>query len=369
MIWRPSLILVFILLFISAMVAQDAGPVMKSDTLKSGKSLQVVGVPFIFYTPETRLGIGAGAQIFLLNQSNLYNSRLSNIFVSAVYTLNKQLLIDIKPQIYFGDGDYFLDVAFKYKVFPNNFWGIGNFTPESNLEAYSMTSRMLRVAFMRRLPPSLNFGFELVSENHDVTEVEEGGLLERGEIEGSDGAVIRGLGVLFNLDSRSSVEAPVSGHFFEIRAQFASRVLGSTHAYNKFILDARTYWGLGKSSILAAQVYFEGTYGVVPFQTMATFGGGERARGYFRGRFIDNAQYVMQVEYRWRFKPRWVAAAFALVGEVGDLPRYFFQNLKPSVGAGLRWQILKSQKTLVRLDFGIGKDGSNGIYFGVNEAF
>jgi outer membrane protein assembly factor BamA len=366
---RRVFIIISTCLVLTSVNAQDSEPVMRSDTLKSGRSLQLVGVPFLFYSPETSLGFGGGAQIFLLNRSNLYNSRLSNIFVSAVYTLNKQFLLDIKPQIYFGDGDYFLDVKFQYKVFPNQFWGVGNFTPESNLESYSMTSRILRIAFMRRLPPHLNFGFEYISENHDVTELEEGGLLDEGNIPGSDDAVIRGLGVLFNLDSRSSIESPRSGNFLELRAQFASKVLGSSHGYNKFIFDARKYWQLGKSSILAAQVYFEGTYGVVPFQTMATFGGGERARGYFRGRYIDNAQYVIQAEYRWRFKPRWVAAAFLLVGEVGDLPRYFFQNLKPSFGTGIRWQILKSQKTLVRLDVGIGKDGSNGLYFGVNEAF
>ena len=31
--------------------------------------------------------------------------------------------------------------------------------------------------------------------------------------------------------------------------------------------------------------------------------------------------------------------------------------------------LVKSNPTLVRLDFGIGKDGQSGIYFGVNEAF
>ena len=369
MMVRRGILLIIIVSVASVLFAQRGDPVLRSDTINRDKSLQFVGVPFIFSTPETSFGFGAGAQIFLLNQSNLYNSRLSNIFVSAVYTLKKQLIVDIKPQLYFGDGDYFLDVAFKYKIFPNSFWGIGNETPESNKEGFSMTSRTLRVAFMRRLPPNLNFGFVYLSENHEVTEVAEGGVLESGEVEGNEGATLRGLGVLFNLDSRSSIEAPVSGHFLQLQAQFASRVLGSTHSYNKFIFDARTYLDLGRRSILAMQLYFESTYGIVPFQTMATFGGGERARGYFRGRYIDNGQYVIQAEYRWRFKPRWVLAAFALVGEVGDIPRQFFKTANPAVGGGVRWQILKSQKTLVRLDIGFGKKGSNGFYFGVNEAF
>ena len=85
--------------------------------------------------------------------------------------------------------------------------------------------------------------------------------------------------------------------------------------------------------------------------------------------FIDNNLYVLQAEYRWRFMPRWVLAGFVLVGEVADLPRNFFADLKPSLGGGVRFQISKSQQTLLRVDVGFGKDGSGGFYFGVDEAF
>ncbi len=44
-------------------------------------------------------------------------------------------------------------------------------------------------------------------------------------------------------------------------------------------------------------------------------------------------------------------------------------DLKPSAGGGIRFKLLKTQDTWVRLDAGIGIDGSNGVYFGINEAF
>ena len=38
-------------------------------------------------------------------------------------------------------------------------------------------------------------------------------------------------------------------------------------------------------------------------------------------------------------------------------------------GGGIRFQLVKDQDTLLRFDTGVGEDGNNGFYFGVNEAF
>lgn len=365
---KRLLIILFFMIGAFSLSAQDEG-LVRTDTLGKDRKLQAVVVPILFSTPETGFGIGAGAQLFFLRQSNIYNSRLSNVFTNVIYTVNNQFIIDIKPQLYFNRGDFFLDGAYKYKVYPNQFWGIGNTTPESNKEVYDMTSTELRVALLKRLPPSLNFGFEFVYQNHDVTKVEEGGLLDSGLILGSDRAVISGLGVIFNLDSRDQLEAPKSGYLVQMNARFSSEVWGGTSSFNKYIADLRAYFPVSKKGTFAAQVYNENTFGEVPFQGMAWYGGGDRARGYFKGRFIDNHMYVLQAEYRHQIAPRWSAAGFALMGEVTDFPRDYFNDIKPSFGGGIRFKIIKNQNTLVRLDMAFGKDGSSGFYFGVNEAF
>ncbi|GGG56594.1 BamA/TamA family outer membrane protein [Bizionia arctica] len=369
---KKLILLILISLFlIPDSYSQTKEDVIKSDTLNKGKKFQFVAIPIIFYTPETSFGFGAGAQIFLLKEKNIYNDRVSNIFVDFIMTSNKQFIVDVIPQIYFGQGNYFLDMSFKWKIFPNNFWGIGNTTPNSNEESYDMTSYITKVSFLKRLPPDLNFGFEYIYENHDVTKVQEGGLLASGEIPGSDGAIISGFGAIFNLDSRNNVGSPTAGHLLKINAQFSSELFGATQNYNKFIADLRTYQKISKHSIVALQLYYEGNYGTAPFQGLAWYGGGNRARGYYQGRFIDNSLYLFQAEYRYRFKPRWALAGFGLFGKVASDFKELanFNELKPSAGGGLRYKILKTQDTWVRLDAAIGIDGSSGIYFGVNEAF
>jgi len=357
----------------SSIFAQDKNEkgFIQSDTLKQGKNFQLVALPIIFYTPETKFGFGGGGQLFFLNQTNEYNQRLSNIFFSAIYTSQNQFIFEATPEIYLGHGDYFIDMFYTYRVFPNSFWGLGATTPESNKESYNQTTNKFDISLLKRLPPNLNFGLSVNFANYKITEVQEGGILDSGTIPGSDGATISGMGALFNLDSRDDIGAPQSGNYLSLAARFSSELFGATHAFNKFILDLRTYRPLTKSSILAFRFYAENNFGDVPFQGMASYGGSKYARGYFNGRFIDKHMYIVQAEYRWRFKERWTLAGFGLFGSVndqaGDL--FSFNNLKPSFGGGIRFKLIKDKSTWLRLDYGKGIDGQSGIYFGVNEAF
>ncbi len=340
-----------------------------TDTLKIKKKVQIIALPVVFYTPETQFGFGAGLQTFFLTQTNIYNSRESNTMFDIIYTTEKQFILDVIPKIYFNFGNLFFDGSFKYKVFPNSFWGIGNNTSDENLERYNMRSIMFKAAILQRLPPDLNFGFQYQYEKHTMLELDSAGQLIREDIPGSSGATINGISFVFNLDNRDNVYSTRSGNFMQLTAGFSSKVIGATYSYNKYIIDLRKYFPLGKKSAIASQIYLENTFGDSPFQTKAYLGGGERMRGFFRGRYIDNHMYVVQAEYRNHFSSRWIVAAFGALSEVASLPRYFFDDIKYSVGGGIRFQIVKSNPTLLRLDIGFGKGGNSGVYFGVNEAF
>ena len=365
-----SLLIVFLSSTVFAQRNNEEG-FIQTDTIRKGKSIQFVALPIVFYTPETKFGFGGGGQLFLLNKTNEYNQRFSNIFFSVIYTSEKQFIFEATPQIYLGHGDYFIDMFYTYRVFPNSFWGIGPSTPESNKESYNQTTNKFDINLLKRLPPNLNFGLSVNYANYQITEVLEGGILDSGTIPGSDGARITGLGAIFNLDSRDDIGAPQSGNYLSLSARFSSELFGATHAFNKFIFDLRTYQPISKKSILAFRFYLENNYGDVPFQGMASYGGSKNARGYFNGRFIDKQMYIVQAEYRWRFKERWTLAGFGLFGsvndQVGDL--FSFNNMKPSIGGGIRFKLIKDKSTWLRLDYGRGIDGQSGIYFGVNEAF
>lgn len=350
---------------------KDENNVVKTDTISSTKSHQLIAIPIAFYMPETGFAFGGGGQLFFLDKKNTYKNRLSNVLFSGIYTLNKQLMFEVTPQIYLGEGNYFIDAHYSLEIYPNSFWGIGNNTPSSNEEVYKQTTHAVSISFLKRLPPDLNFGFQFIFKNHEVTEIQENGILDTQNIIGSKRTVVAGLGAVFNYDTRDNVGSPNQGFYYQVKAQFSSEIFGATQGYNKFILDLREYLPISDNSLLAFQLYSENNFGEIPFQSLASFGGGSRARGYFLGRYIDKQMYISQIEYRWRFKPRWTLATFALAGEVANEAEDFFsiKNIKPSFGLGARYKLFKNKDTWLRFDFGKGKDGNSGIYFGINEAF
>jgi len=344
--------------------------IVQSDTVKIVKNVQSLFIPVVFYSPETELAFGAGGQMFFRTKGSSQDTRLSNIFVSAVYTLRKQLFIDLKPQIYFNNESYYLDGALKFKDNNYRFWGIGNETPEEAEEDYQETVVEARVAFLKRLEPFFNFGLQYSFYFHDMIETEEDGQLRNDTtIVGADGTTLSGLGIRFNMDTRDNTFSPFKGFYFQIESTAYSRSLGSSTSFNEYILDGRNYFSLGKHSIIAVQAYLKLTYGNVPFQRAARLGGGERGRGYFEGRFIDNHMYSLQGEYRLKLSNRWKLAGFVLLTEVAERPSNFFGLPKLGFGGGIRWQPLKGNESSLRLDIGFNDNRDVGIYFGINEAF
>lgn len=346
----------------------ELGPI-KTDTAKITKNLKMILLPIAFYTPETTFALGAGTQMFFKTKGSTDVTRQSNVFGAIIYTLKKQFIVQVKPKIYFGDESFFLDGEFKYQVFPNSFWGIGGDTPDSAREEYNQTETLVKAALLKRLPNHVNFGFQFTYANYIMTEVEPGKQLESGNITGSDGAKLLGLGVVFNLDTRDNIFSPLGGGFYQFNASFSSKAMGSTQSFNYYQFDFRKYVNIAGNHVIAAQFYTFLTFGENPFQLKAHYGGADVARGYFKGRYIDQHLYVAQIEYRLPVLKRWELAAFALTGNVGSNNGDLFSDFKSSVGFGPRYFISKDNRSVLRLDFSFNTEGGNGIYFGINEAF
>lgn len=61
---------------------------------------------------------------------------------------------------------------------------------------------------------------------------------------------------------------------------------------------------------------------------------------------------------------------FGGFGDVGsEITDLSLKELKYSVDGGLRYLFNKKENVNLRMDIGIGQDGSTGIYFGIEESF
>lgn len=114
----------------------------------------------------------------------------------------------------------------------------------------------------------------------------------------------------------------------------------------------------------------EANFGAAPFYDLAFLGGDATARGYYFGRFRDNALLSLQAEIRqalfWRL-------GFTIFGGISKLYNNFsninFNFLKPNAGLGLRFLVDKREKVNLRFDFAWGEAGQNGFYVAFGESF
>jgi hypothetical protein len=121
--------------------------------------------------------------------------------------------------------------------------------------------------------------------------------------------------------------------------------------------------------VLAVQALLWNVSGEPTFRHMAEVGGDKIMRGYYQGRYRDHSLFALQAEYRvkiWKFIGM---VAFAGVSNVADkIDNLGFENLKYTLGLGLRITVVPKEGTNIRVDYGFGKNTS-GMYIMPNEAF
>ena len=155
--------------------------------------------------------------------------------------------------------------------------------------------------------------------------------------------------------------------------------LGAASSWQRVNLDVRTYQPLSASRrhLLAGWVFADLIVGgVAPYLDLPGTGldtYGRSARGYSEGEFRGERLAYGEVEYRGTLMRNGLVGMVAFVNAttISNLQQdeRLFDSVAIGGGAGLRLLINKRSKTNLCFDVGFGKQGSRGIYLGVQEAF
>ncbi len=351
----------------ASLAAQEA---QETEQEQERKLSGFVFLPVLYYTPETKLAVGAAVQYYFRPADAEADSRPSTIMPVFIYTARKQIVAGVFTELYWRQEEYRSEGYAGFSKFPDKFWGIGNDTPDENEEDYTPQFADLRVDLQKRVYSALRLGLGYQFQHSRLKKVEEGGLLDSGEITGSDGGSVSGAAALASWDTRDNVFFPSSGSYHQLRLSGFGSVLGSDFDFGRYILDLRFYARAFSYHVLALQGYFGLESGDPPFQNLQLLGGENLMRGYWSGRYRDRDMIVLQAEYRivpvlWRFG----LAAFAGVGDVAhELDGFEIANFKYTVGGGIRYLLSREEKITLRMDFGVGA-GTSGFYLTFGEAF
>ena len=312
----------------------------------------------------------AGAFTFRLSKKDTV-SRTSNLQALGLYSLKKQLVVALNGAQYAHGERYILNEQVSFSSFPDQFWGLGKYTPDSAKEPYSFKQFYTYFHLMRKLGRRIFVGALFEYQLVDQVKYVAGGAFDKQQVVGRDGYHIAGLGLSFTYDSRNHAFSPDKGGFAQVYFNHFGSYLGSEHRYTNIVLDLRRYISLGNDRVLALQAFsFNNTGNDAPLRSLASLGGANSMRGYYAGRFRDNSLAVLQAEFRFPVYKRFGAVAFGSAGDVGhDYKDYALKDLKYSFGAGLRFALNKSEKLNLRLDYGIGQGNNSGLYFQLGEAF
>jgi outer membrane protein assembly factor BamA len=327
--------------------------------------------PYAYYTPETQLAfVAGGVYTFYTKKDSLLNP--SNFTLSAYYATVKAYQFSLVSNLFFNRNRmaFYFDVVYGHYV--ERFYGIGNDTPDLGDKAeYVLDNVGGLIDF--EVPPlvfiSNRAGVVFEYRDYSIVDAKENPYLQSDSIPGSTGGVISGLGLVYIWDTRDHVFFPNSGGLTKTTFLIYVKGLGSDYKFTWFEVNGRHYWSFAPDHVLAWQIYASVTEGNTPFFKLPALGGARLMRGYFYGRFRDNKYFTTQFEYRQYFWKRFGFVAFFGIGDVADkMTDFSLKRFKPTYGIGLRYLFSKEEKINLRVDLGFGQD-TNGIYFGIEEAF
>ena len=330
---------------------------------------RLIAIPFIYYSPETKLAFGGGGVLNFRAGRRKAETRPSTVWAFGTYNLARQFQVVVKPDIYFERNSFFLSGNFRYERTPQKFFGIGNDMPSTAEESYTPRIVTVQVGVKKRFLGHFFAGVQFDFEQMTMEKVEPGGILDSGNITGSRGGLLSGFGVSLDWDTRDGVLYPRRGVFFQLTADTYGAMTGSDFTFSGLKLDCRKYVLVAPDQVLAFQAYIRSTAGDVPFHKLAFLGGEFLMRGYYKGRFRDKDILAFQAEYRVLVTKRIGVVGFAGLADVFPaFAEFNLKTIKYSVGTGVRYMVNKREGTTLRLDMAWGK-ATFGLYVTAQEAF
>lgn len=338
------------------------------DSTSSNKRTSFV-LPIWGVYPETGWRIGF-SWITVFHQANDSFTRPSITRFNVQYTQNYQF--SIRPQLewYSKQNRFFVKSIYTYTYFTENFWGIGAHTASNDKAQYTFELNRLQTKLLYRFHHQVYAGLGCHIEHMgNIQALNDPVSLFKQSIPGTSTYAMLGLGPMLVWDNRDHIYYTRRGHYIEFNSLYFNTQTGSSFTDFTVSLDARKFFKLHTKDVLALQLVGQYNSDLPPFRIAGTLGSDMYMRGYYNGRYRDKQMMAFQAEYR---KNVWGPIAltfFAGTGNVGPTISSLFAQLKPNAGIGFRGLLLRKEQMNVRIDYGIGEKGSQGLYFTMGEAF
>lgn len=318
-----------------------------------------------YYNQEAGVGLGGmGSGLYRVDRTDSVMPP-SNLTVSGNVSSKGFYGINFLGNHYFKDDRSRLiyELSFNNKVL--NFWGI-NYDACIVNPVIDYTRRRIKAYgdYSYKIGSNFRIGGIVDFLYSYITEIDDRSYIEDQKLSYST----TGLGVSFQYDSRDFIPNPKRGIYLIIQETVYPEGLGSfDKTLFRTTFTADFFQELWKGGILAFDLIGNFKSREVPWALKEELGGGNRMRGYYMGRYVDNNIISTQVELRQHLFGRFGFATWIGAGTVfPKFNQFDWKEVLPSYGLGLRWEFKHNMN--LRLDYGFGKE-SGSFVVSVGEAF
>ena len=343
----------------------------KKKKKKLGLPGSIVAAPLPIVSPAIGSGIIPAVGYIFPFSKNDKISPPSTIGAAGLITNNGSSGFALGGQLFMKENKYEISSLYLNGNIDYNLYGVGIAAGNSTLKIpLDQAGHLYFGEALRRIPLQFFIGPRFWTGDSVVTVRPSNGETAIPPADLGLHTTLRALGFRLVRDTRPNHFYPTKGMFTQFTSDFFAQALGSKYTFQSYRFTFNKYWSVGKSQVLAYNLFDCSTGGSPPFYGNCVYGTNNELRGYEAGRYLDRYMIATQVEYRVSLPKKLGLAVFGGIGEVvpGGKEIFRINNFLPSIGGGPRFELSKKYHVNLRADFAKGKDSWTWS-MGVGEAF
>jgi outer membrane protein assembly factor BamA len=350
---------------------------------RENQQVQIGVFPAIGYTLQTGFAavVSANAVIYKKHRSPKDSTSLpSTVAASISYSQYNQVILPLQAVIYFNNNKIILVSDWRYLKYPSYTYGLGMHTSPADQTQMNFEYLKLHQSLLFQVRSNMYLGAGYAFDyfwDVDEDNPHPGRVTDFEKYDSGSSSLASGLSFDFLYDTRDNPINAYRGTYTKVLLIPRFEFMGSYRSWSSLLLEWRGYFRFPESSnnILAFWSYNWFTLTGKPPYLMLPSTAWDKAfntgRGYIQGRFRSNNMLDAETEYRIQLTRNGLLGMvlFANFESFSDINTWYFPSIAPAGGVGLRLKLNKYSRTNISIDYGWGRQGSQGFFVNLGEAF
>lgn len=342
---------------------------------KSNRKYQFSILPGVGYTLQSSFVANVSGNIVFRNGTN-DSTNYSTFIGGASYTAKQQLLFYLQSNIWSKNDNWNFTSDVRLYKYPQNTYGLGGNTKEEDASLVNYSFLRFYGTLFKKVASHFYVGAGYMLDKHWNIAEEKTKPTDFDNYGFKTESISSGVSLNLLSDTRDNPINAQKGYFANAVLRYNTTMLGSNNNWTALIVDLRKYYKIGsKNTVLALWSYnwltLNGNAPYLDLPSTAWDSYNNLGRGYTQSRFRSPDLLYVESELRFNLSKNKLfgAVLFANAQSYSEFPSKKFEKIIPGFGTGLRLKFNKHSRTNLALDYGLGIDGSGGIFVNLGEVF